>query len=206
MVPKFPIQSLLKDYKGSVKSGVLILITGYQPPTINLQSVIDTINEVKIRSFVIYHSEKKIPEQLYNLTSFGNVWSVSRSFRGHDITSYISEIFMGVVNSVESKNVVKIHSQVYHQSEVEETFSLEHGLKSDLFVMLYIDDEMKVESLELTDPSGNKNIFARFDTGTVYFRLTNDSDIGVWSFKAKLYHNVQFPEEGFCLDVRYSKE
>ena len=67
--------------------------------------------------------------------------------------------------------------------------------------MLYIDDEMMVVSLELTDTSENKNIFARFDTGTVDFRLTNDSDIGVWSFKAKIYHNVKFPEEGFCVKI-----
>ncbi len=32
-------------------------------------------------------------------------------------------------------------------------------------------DEMKVESFELTDPLGNKNIFAKFEDGLVFYKF-----------------------------------
>ena len=60
---------------------------------------------------------------------------------------------------------------------------------------------MKVEQFELTDPLGQQNIFSQFDTGLVYFKLTNSSDIGVWSYRVKLYENIKFPEEGYTVDI-----
>lgn len=60
---------------------------------------------------------------------------------------------------------------------------------------------MKVEQFELTDPLGQHNIFSQFDTGLVYFKLTNSTDIGVWSYRVKLYDNIEFPEEGFTVDI-----
>ena len=61
--------------------------------------------------------------------------------------------------------------------------------------------QMKVEQFELTDPLGEHKIFSQFDTGLVYFRLTNSSDIGVWSYRVKLYDNIKFPEEGYTVDI-----
>ena len=60
---------------------------------------------------------------------------------------------------------------------------------------------MKVEQFELTDPLGQHNIFSQFDTGLVYFKLTNSSDIGVWSYRVKLYENIKFPAEGYTVDI-----
>ena len=61
--------------------------------------------------------------------------------------------------------------------------------------------QMKVEQFELTDPLGQHNIFSQFDTGLVYFKLTNSSDIGVWSYRVKLYENIKFPGEGYTVDI-----
>ena len=104
---------------------------------------------------------------------------------------------------------MKIHSEVYHQSEVEATFSVEYGLQGDVFVMLYIDDEMKVEHFELTNPHGQKNIFSHFDTGSVYFSISNVTEVGVWTYRLRLYDTVEFPKDGVAVDVtagRSSKE
>ena len=111
---------------------------------------------------------------------------------------------MDIINTVEEVNMVKIHSQIYFQSQVESTFSVEYGLQGNLFVMLYIDDEMKVEQFELIDPRGEKNIFAHFDTGSVYFSVTNVSDVGVWTYRVKLYDNVDYPAHGVSVDVSSS--
>jgi hypothetical protein len=40
--------------------------------------------------------------------------------------------------------------------------------KKTLFLL---GDEMKVESFELTDPLGNKNIFAKFEDGLVFYKF-----------------------------------
>ena len=77
---------------------------------------------------------------------------------------------------------------------------------------------MKVEQFELTDPQGYRNIFAHFDTGAVYFRVTNVTEVGVWTYRyiiimiimirniriihrIRLYDTVEFPEAGVGLDV-----
>ncbi len=50
-------------------------------------------------------------------------------------------------------------------------------LKQDLMVeaakktLFLLGDEMKVESFELTDPLGNKNIFAKFEDGLVFYKF-----------------------------------
>ena len=129
------------------------------------------------------------------------VWAISQWMTGQSVTSYVGEILMEVQNSVEARQTVKIHQQVYHQSEVEATFTLEYGLQGGILVVLYIADEMSVEQFELTDPLGQHNIFSQFDTGLVYFKLTNSSDIGVWSYRVKLYDNSKFPADGYTVDV-----
>ena len=191
----------LKDYMGVINTGVVILITGKQPETVRLGDVLDVVNNVNIRGFVVSLSDSKIPEDLLKFSKDGQVWGLSDGLVGHQISFFTSEIFMGIINQVEEDGLVKIHSEVYHQSEVEATFTLEYGLQGDVFVMLYIDDEMKVEQFELTNPHGQKNIFSHFDTGSVYFSISNVTEVGVWTYRLRLYDTVEFPENGVAVDV-----
>ena len=146
-------------------------------------------------------TDSEVPPGLSSLAERGKVWALSKWMRGQKVTSYLGEILMEIQNTAEARQTVKIHQAVYHQSEVEATFTLGYGLERDVLVVLYIDDEMKVEQFELTDPLGRHNIFSQFDTGLVYFKLSNSSDIGVWSYRVKLYENIQFPEDGFTVDI-----
>ena len=191
----------LKDYKGVIKTGVVILITGKQPETVRLGNVLDVVNEVNIRGFVVSLSDSQIPDDLVKFAKDGQVWGLSDGLVGHQISFFTSEIFMGIINQVEEDGLVKIHSELYHQSEVEATFSVEYGMQGDVFVMLYIDDEMKVEQFELINPHGQKNIFAHFDTGSVYFSVSNVTEVGVWTYRLRLYDTVEFPEDGVAVDV-----
>ena len=106
------------------------------------------MSPVTIHGFVISLSNDQIADDLYTFASKGQVWGVSKYLVGHAISAFISEIFMDIINTVEEVNMVKIHSQTYFQSVVESTFSIEYGLQGNLFVMLYIDNEMKVEQFE----------------------------------------------------------
>merc|ERR1719320_1676324 len=60
---------------------------------------------------------------------------------------------------------------------------------------------MKVEQFEVIDPAGNKNIFSHFESGLVYFKFSNISGTGVWTYHVKLYENADFPDLGFSVDV-----
>ena len=192
------IQSL-RDYRGDIKEGVVVLITGDQPRSIKLG---DLLQYSSVKAFTIALTDDQIPQDFYTLSSSGGaVWAVNSWIKRNMLSSHVSEVLMEVMNMVEEEKLVKITSRVYHQTQVESTFSVEYGLTGDLFIMLVIDDEMKVAQFELTDPRGNNNIFSQFDTGLVYFRVNNGSEAGVWSYRVKLYDNIQFPSDGFTVDV-----
>ena len=191
----------LSDYKGAKRSGSIILLTGDQPQSLQLGSILKIVEEVPIQGFVISFSEKQAPPVLYKFTVHGQVYGVGEGYGGHYLSTYISEVLLGIRNMVEMVQSMKVHQHVYFQSEVQQTFNVEYGLQSDLMVTLSIDDEMKVEQFEVIDPAGNKNIFSHFESGLVYFKFSNISGTGVWTYHVKLYENADFPDLGFSVDV-----
>ena len=54
-------------------------------------------------------------------------------------------------------------------------------------VTLNIDDEDKVEFFEITNPSGQKHLFSKFEDGMVVFNHPGMAQSGIWSYHAKLY-------------------
>ena len=54
-------------------------------------------------------------------------------------------------------------------------------------VTLNIDDEDKVEFFEITNPSGQKHLFSKFEDGMVVFNHPGMAQPGIWSYHAKLY-------------------
>lgn len=95
---------------------------------------------------VISLTDSEVAPGLTSLAERGKVWALSNWMTGQGVTSYIGEILMDIQNTAETSQTVKIHQAVYHQSEVEATFTLGYGLERDILVVLYIDDE--VQSLE----------------------------------------------------------
>ena len=136
----------LEDYRGELRPGVLVLVTGHQPASLQLGSVLDTVRRAGVRAFVISLQDGDLPTDLHTLAARGRgqVWGVSSGLAGHEVTSFVSEAFMEILNRAEEEDVVKIHSRVYSEAAVEATFSVEYGLQGRLLVTLDIDDEMKV--------------------------------------------------------------
>ena len=91
-------------------------------------------------------TDSEVSPGLTALAERGKVWAVSQWMAGQSVTSYMAEILMEIQNTAETRQTVKIHQAVYHQSQVEATFTLGYGLERDILVVLYIDDE--VRSLE----------------------------------------------------------
>ena len=191
----------LADYKGSPRSGSIILITSDQPQSLKLGEILETIEKVPIQGFVVSFSQESVSPALYEFALHGQVYGVGENYIGHYLSTFLSEIFLRIRNTVEMVQSMKVHQHVYFQSEVEETFNVEYGLQSDVMVILSIDDETKVEQFEVIDPGGNRNIFSHFESGLVYFKFLNVSGVGVWTYHVKLYENAEFPDMGFSVDV-----
>ena len=49
---------------------------------------------------------------------------------------------------------------------------------------------MKVESFELTDPLGNRNIFAKFEDGVVFYKFTGQSDNKILPFLPDVVNRI----------------
>ena len=92
---------------------------------------------------VISLTDSEVPPGLTSLAERGKVWAISKWMTGQSVTSYIGEVLMDIQNTAETRQTVKIHQAVYHQSEVEATFTLGYGLERDILVVLYIDDEVE---------------------------------------------------------------
>ena len=56
-------------------------------------------------------------------------------------------------------------------------------------VLISVDDEDKVEFFEITNPSGKKHLFSKFEDGMVVFKHPGLAEAGIWSYHAKLYPN-----------------
>ena len=90
-------------------------------------------------------TDSEVSPALTSLAERGQVWAISKWMPGQSVTSYMAEILMDIQNTAETvRQTVKIHQAVYHQSEVEATFTLGYGLERDILVVLYIDDEVGV--------------------------------------------------------------
>ena len=88
-------------------------------------------------------TDSEVSPGLTALAERGKVWAVSQWMAGQSVTSYMAEILMEIQNTAETRQTVKIHQAVYHQSQVEATFTLGYGLERDILVVLYIDDEVR---------------------------------------------------------------
>jgi hypothetical protein len=85
--------------------------------------------------------------------------------------------------------------------EFSGTFVVEENLRDELTITLSIEDEEKVEYFEVIDPSGQKNIFSKFEDGMVLLRFGGQSEAGIWTFHAKLYPEVGLPTQRMTVDV-----
>ena len=118
--------------------------------------------------------------------------------------SSLTDCLLDVLNkvSVGSGDPVQKLFQSHHmQHEFSGSFFVEEDLRTDIVVTLSIDDEQKIEFFEVSDPSGRRNIFSKFEDGLVLFRFPGDSEPGVWSFRAKLYPDSALPVREMTVEV-----
>ena len=128
----------------------------------------------------IIHSSQEYTEYNKDRTVYSLVDESSAS---------LTEVFLDILNDIEKEKIQKIYHQVHSGSEMSGKFYIEELTSRDITVTLSIDDEQNVESFEVKDPSGKRNIFSKFEDGLVIIRQPGISKSGMWSYHVRLYED-----------------
>ena len=175
----------------------MMLFTLNQNTYLQLESHISMVKKHHVQVFVVLCDEYDVVAGLYDLAVYGAVYSVLQSTNSTTITQIINNIR----NQAEIERRQHIFSALHTDINALNTFRVEAGLEADLIVALSIDDESKVENFELVNPDGEKNIFAKFQDGLVYFRFPGKSATGVWTYRVKMYDDQNSTPEPYTVDV-----
>jgi len=162
------------------------------------------VNLDKNRVFTISYTSRDSP--IANMTNEGTTYSVHESDEDDNPSSSLTEVFIDIVNSIERNQVQKIFESEHRNHEFSGTFYVEEHTRNEVTVTLSIDDEQKIESFEVKDPSGKRNIFSKFEDGLVIFRFPGKSESGIWTFHTKLYDDTALPVKKMTIDVTARSE
>ena len=171
-------------------SGTIVLVTGAsaEQPVPR-----DGVNAKQFT--VLYPSQPGTPE-----ISDGTVYTLVEK-DGESALLRLNEVLVDVMNRVEEETLAKVHESDHLSYEFSGTFIVEENLRTDITVTLTVEDEQKVEYFEVIDPSGQKNIFSKFEDGMVVLRFPGSSEPGIWTFHAKLYPEAGLPSSRMVVDV-----
>ncbi len=104
----------------------------------------------------------------------------------------ISATFLSILSKVGGPRIEQTHKSVltWHGQQLEGTFRVEEGLRTNLWVVLTTGFKEDVEVFEITSPSGRRHSFPKYDHGIVYFYLEGPSEAGIWTYTSRLHHSV----------------
>ena len=172
--------------KGGGTGGSIILITGSpkRPPL---------LEQLLLR---IDNSSNKVFPVAYPLSAHSDLFSLARfggkrySVPESNAKAALTEVFLDILRQSEGLVIQKVHeSETKTTREFSGTFTLEEAMLHRLTVTLNVEDEEEVEYFEVTDPSGRKHLFSKFDDGMVVFEHPKGltAETGIWSYQARLY-------------------
>ena len=173
--------------------GNLVLISGHNMDKVLLPEELESL------FLISYRGEDDLLERVPHPVT---VYSVIERGGKENTLNALTEAFIDIVNTVEvDTQVEKVFESSHLAYEFSSTFFIEENQRTDITINLNIDDEQKIESFEVKDPSGQKNIFSKFGDGVVVFRLPGISKSGIWTFNARLYSEAVLPSERMSVTV-----
>ena len=182
----------LQNYMGQLESGTIILISGASNKPIFMDKIMDQVQQVPLRVFPILYPSTGAPE-LLQLAKFGKAYSIPEGeepYSGVTPLNYLSEVLLDILHIAEDLQIQKVHETKHLSYEFAGTFTMEQDILHKMHVTLSLDDENKVEFFEVTNPSGKKQLFSKFEDGMVVFSHPGIAQAGIWTYHAKLYPNT----------------
>ncbi|QQP41565.1 Epithelial chloride channel proteinlike, partial [Caligus rogercresseyi] len=183
-----------QNYLGETRPGNIILVSGslHSSQESYLRDINKVIMEAPIRVFPV----------IYPAAAFGDPNIVKYSKYGKQSAFLLSETLMDIFREAEGVPIQKVYENKHSGDlEVSGTFTLETELRHKMSVTLSIEDEERVELFEITNPSGEKHLFSKFEDGMVIFNVPKKAEAGIWTYHAKLYPDANDETNAMSVDV-----
>ena len=185
LIPRRSEETRVKQ--GCVKCGIETAIellgahTGNIVIVSNAQTKIEQTRDTRasFRMFSVMYTRQE--DMMESNTTVYNVQDTS--------SSSLTEVFINILNTVENDKLEKIYHAEHQGNQISGNFYVEEFTSTDITVTLSIDDEQKVESFEVKDSTGKRNIFSKFEDGLVIIKMQGKSNPGMWSYHVKLYED-----------------
>ena len=186
----------LNNFMGQLETGTLILVSGSSAKPIHLEKILQEIQKVPLQVFPILYPAPGHSD-LLALGKYGKAYSIPEGeeqagsgSQGVTPLNYLSEVLLDVLHLAEGLRIQKVHETKHLSYEFAGTFTMEQDILHKMHVTLSVDDENKVEFFEVTNPSGKKHLFSKFEDGMVVFSHPGIAQAGIWTYHAKLYPNT----------------
>ena len=181
--------------------GTVILLTGSPREAQNMDKLMETVNRTPVRVFPIAYPGTAHPS-LVGLARHGKHYAVSEGNSASNPLIYLTEVLLDILRKSEPGTAIqKVHETRHLSYEFAGTFTLDESMLDGMSVTLNVDDEDKVEFFEITNPSGKKHLFSKFEDGMVVFEHRGAAEAGIWTYHSKLYPTAGLPAERMTVDV-----
>ena len=192
------LSEALTNYLGETATGTILLVTGSSKKPAHLSETLKTIQKTPIQVYPILYPSTAHPD-LMKLAALGGGRAYAVPEGEENLVSpltYMTEILLDVIKESEpGVKIQKVHETRHMSYEFAGTFTMEEDILHKMSVTLSLDDEEKVEFFEITNPSGKKHLFSKFEDGMVVFNHPGLAEAGIWTYHAKLYPNSGLPSD-----------
>ena len=172
----------------SGRSGSIVLVTATEvvrPGSLN--ELRKEVNSDALPIFTIGY--RTICDDVNELTKFGGNFVANAD--SDKLLQNVADIFLAIINKISVRtNIKKSYEQDYvwtGEGIISGNFEVEENRNKNLWMILTSPFKEDVELFEVTSPSGNKFVFPKYEYGLVYFHRKGLNEIGVWSYRARLY-------------------
>ena len=180
--------------------GTVILLTGSPREAQNMDRLMEKVRGTPVRVFPIAYPGTA-HSSVVGLARHGKHYAVSEGGGSSPLT-YLTEVLLDVLGKSEPGMAIqKVHETRHLSYEFAGTFTLDDSMLDGMSVTLNVDDEDKVEFFEITNPSGKKHLFSKFEDGMVVFDHRGAAEAGIWTYHSKLYPTAGLPAERMTVDV-----
>ena len=183
------------------EGGTVVLLTGSPRRPQMLGKMVERAAKENMKVFPIAYPGTAYPE-IVSLARHGKHYAVPEGDKRLNPLSYLNEVLIDVLRHSEvGLDLQKVHETRHLSYEFAGTFTLEDEMLHRMSVTLNVDDEERVEFFEITNPSGRKHLFSKFEDGMVVFNHPGTAEPGIWTYHAKLYQTSGLPLERMSVDV-----
>ena len=175
-------------------NGAIILVTATEVKQMDAKkakTVEELLPEIETNSVPLYNlAFGEVCSDIIPLTLYGATYQLAQD--ESKLLQNMADVFLSILNkhSAPKTHIKKTYEKRYYATSekiLNGNFVVEESLNNNLWMVLTSPFKEDVELFEVTSPSGVKYVFPKYQNGLVYFRRPGVNEIGIWSYRARLY-------------------